>query len=216
MIQSVTRYLSPATRYPSSATRYPSPATRPRGKVLPSIATYQIIDQLAGCWSQLCSFKTIAGGQCSFERKDRNGDTRVIPLLSCQKDISGHLSTYKFSGPENEVDLILCRAGFPNFTHNTESMTICPSNRSKLGIGWSRGSTIKCRVPQSMSGHGTGKTAKWPKAERGIGKQNLLSFWRRRAYLSKLVQVRAKYSFIIHCTLLNYWVMVYCILQVFL
>jgi len=67
--------------------------------------------------------------------------------------------------------LILCRAGFPNFTHSTESMTICPSHRSKLGTGWSRGSTIKCRVPQSMSGHGGGKTAKWPKAERGIGKR---------------------------------------------
>ena len=59
-----------------------------------------------------CSFKSIVEGQCSFDRKDREGDTRVIPLLSCQKDISGHLSMYKFSGPENEVDLILCRAGF--------------------------------------------------------------------------------------------------------
>ena len=118
-----------------------------------------------------CSFKSIVGGQCSFDRKDRKGDTRVIPLISCQKDISGHLSTFKFSGPENEVDLILCRAGFPNSTHNTESMTICPSHRSKLGIGWSRGSTIKCRVPQSMSGHGRGKIGKWPKAERGIGKR---------------------------------------------
>ena len=92
--------------------------------------------------------------------------------ISRQKDISGHLSTYKFSGPENEVDLILCRAGFPNFTNNTEIMTICPSHRSKLGIGWSRGSTIKFRVPQSMSRHGTGKTTKRPKAERGIGKRD--------------------------------------------
>lgn len=71
----------------------------------------------------------------SFDRKDRKGDNRVIPLLGCQKEISGHLSTYKFSGPENKVDLILCRSGFPNFTHNTESMTICPSHRSKLGLG---------------------------------------------------------------------------------
>ena len=48
---------------------------------------------------------------------------------------------------------------------------ICPSHRSKLGIGWSRGSTIKCRVPQSMSGQGRGKTTRWPKAERGIWKR---------------------------------------------
>ena len=50
-------------------------------------------------------------------------------------------------------------------------MTICPSHRSKLGIGWSQGSTIKYRVPQSMSGHSRGKIKKWPKAERGIGKR---------------------------------------------
>ena len=72
----------------------------------------------------LLLFKSIVGGQCSFDRKDRKGDTRVIPLLSCQKDISGHLNTYKFSGPENEVDLILCRAGLPNFTNNTETQVI--------------------------------------------------------------------------------------------
>lgn len=118
-----------------------------------------------------CSFQSIVGGQCTFDRKDRKGGTQVIPLLSYKKDISGHLSTYKFSGSKNEMDLILCRAGLSNATVNIESMTICPSHRSNLGIGWSRGSTIKCRVPQSMSGHGRGKTAKWPKAERGIGKR---------------------------------------------
>ena len=48
-----------------------------------------------------CSFKSVVGGPCTFDRKDRKGDTQVIPLLSCQKDVSGHLSTCKFSGPEN-------------------------------------------------------------------------------------------------------------------
>ena len=148
-----------------------------------------------------CSFKSIVGGQCSFDRKDRKGDTRVIPLLSCQKDISGHLSTYKFCGPENKVDLILYRASFPNFTNNTESMTSCPSHRSKLGIGWSRGSTIKCRVPQSMSRHGRGKTAKWPKAERGIGKRRICFHSERdgRIYPSWFRYVQSIVSlFIVH------------------
>ena len=71
-----------------------------------------------------CSFKSVVGGECTFDRKDRKGDTQVIPLLSCQKDISGNSSTYKFSGPENEVDLILCRAGLSNSTCDTVSMTI--------------------------------------------------------------------------------------------
>ena len=96
---------------------------------------------------------------------------------------------YKFSGPENEVDLILCRAGFLNFTHNTESITICPSHRSKLGIGWSRGSTIKCSIPQSMSGHGRRKTAKWPKAEHGIGKRES-AFILKETYLSRGVFIQ--------------------------
>ena len=47
-------------------------------------------------------------------------------------------------------------------------MTICPSHRSKLGIGWSSGSTIKCGVPQSMSGHGGGKDKKWPNGKARI------------------------------------------------
>ena len=55
-----------------------------------------------------CSFKSVVGGERTFDRKDPKGDTQVIPLLSFQKDISGHLSTNKFSDPENEVDLTFC------------------------------------------------------------------------------------------------------------
>ena len=48
-------------------------------------------------------------------------------------------------------------------------MTICPRHRSTLGLSWSRGASTRCRVPESISKHGTGKGG-WPKGERGLGK----------------------------------------------
>ena len=117
-----------------------------------------------------CSFKSFAGGTCGFEHKGRSVDSQVVPLLSCNKDISSHLSSCKFSGPENEVDLILCRAGLFTKPRNIDAMTICPNHRSKLGVGWSRGSNTRCRVPQAVSGHGKSGKGKLPKADRGIAK----------------------------------------------
>ncbi len=60
---------------------------------------------------ECCSFKTIVGSSCSFDAKDRKRQTEIVPLQSCTKDISKHLSTLSFSGPQNEVDLILSRVG---------------------------------------------------------------------------------------------------------
>jgi len=147
-----------------------------------------------------CYFKSVVGGKCSFHRKDRaRYDTQVIPLLSCKKDITRHTSTYKFGGFENEVELILCRAGMFTTTPNLERMTICPSHRSSLGIGWSRGSTIKCRVPQAISGHGKVKTTKWPKAERGIGKQQSAFILRETGVFIQVGSGMCKVKWIIHC-----------------
>ena len=59
-----------------------------------------------------CSFKLFAGGIFGFSyREDRSCISQVVPLHSCKKDISSHLRSCKFSGPETEVDLILSRAG---------------------------------------------------------------------------------------------------------
>ena len=63
---------------------------------------------------------------------------QVIPLIACKKDISSHLRSCKFSGPQNEVDLILCRAGLYKAPKNIQEITICPNHRSTLGVGWSR------------------------------------------------------------------------------
>ena len=116
-----------------------------------------------------CSFKSIVGGICGFDLKDRKQNIQIIPLISCTKDISRHNSTYNFSGIKNEIELILSRVGLFHQTSQSETMTICPRHRSTLGLGWSRGASTRCRVPESILKHGTGK-GRWPKGERGLGK----------------------------------------------
>lgn len=116
-----------------------------------------------------CTFKSLTGGQCGYNPRDRHKCCNVIPLLSCKNDISEHENLFKFIGHENEVDLILSRAEVFTHSKNIETWTICPLHRCKLGLSWTRKYLTKCRVPDQISHHGKGKR-KWPKGERGIGK----------------------------------------------
>ena len=116
-----------------------------------------------------CSFQSISGGVCGADSRDRKHAIRVVPLLSCSKVISQHRKMFLFSGPENEVDLILCRAGIFTREGDLRTMTICPLHQARLGLGWTRGASTRCRVPASLSNHGK-KKGNWPKGERGIGK----------------------------------------------
>ena len=121
--------------------------------------------------SRRMALKSIVGGICGFDRKDRKQETEVIPLLACTKQICSHTASYHFSGVKDEVDLILSRAAVFRQPPNISSMTICPLHRSNLGSGWSRGTNTRCRVPALLSNHG--KTSKtWPKCDRGIGKSD--------------------------------------------
>lgn len=50
---------------------------------------------------------------------------------------------------------------------NVASLTICPLHCGKLGLGWTRGASMRCRIPPILSEHG--KTRKsWPKGDRGL------------------------------------------------
>ena len=103
-----------------------------------------------------CSFKSFAGGTCGFSyREDRSFISQVVPLRST----------------ENEVDLILSRAGIFKTPKDIDDLTICPTHRSNLGVGWSRGSNSRCRVPKELFGHGEGRVKSIPKGDRGIGKR---------------------------------------------
>ena len=70
------------------------------------------------------SFKTITGGICGSESRDRKKDIQVVPLSACSKDIENHLSSYSFTGPVNEVELILCRAAIFKMPGNLESAIV--------------------------------------------------------------------------------------------
>ena len=67
------------------------------------------------------------------------------------------------------MELILSRAGMFKTLHNIEEITICPNHRSQLGVGWSRGCNIRCRIPKEISGH----KEKLPKADRDVDKRIL-------------------------------------------
>ena len=129
--------------------------------------THHVLKKMEAC----CSFKHVVGSSCGFNAKDRKRLTQIIPLLSCTKDISKHLSSLSFSGPKNEVDLILSRAAVYNKSEESiKSMTICPHHRATLGISWTRGGSTICRVPVVISEHGKSNRA-WPRGDRGLGKQ---------------------------------------------
>ena len=118
--------------------------------------------------------KSFAGVTCGFSYRE----DQVIPLHDCLKDISSHLRSCKFSDPENEVDLVLSRAGIFETPKDIDDFTNYPTHRANLGVGWNRGSNSRWRVPKEMSGRGKGRVNSIPKADRGIGKR-----------LSQIVQI---------------------------
>ena len=119
-----------------------------------------------------CLFKSIAGGNCGFDKRSRKQETVIMPLLACSKRIDGHSTSFGFSGPKNEVDLILSsQAAIFSPLVNMHSMTICPSHHAKLGLGWTRGSRTRCRVPSEVSNHGKSDRT-WLKRDSRIGKRD--------------------------------------------
>ena len=128
-----------------------------------------------------CSFKSLVGGQCSFDRRDRSQSIEIAPLLSCSKDITRHKSLWQFQDVKSEVDLILARAAMFTLPQNVNTMTVCPSHRSSLGLGWTRG-TERCRVPPEISKHRNVR-GKWPKADRGINKNFSQFIMKRTGHL---------------------------------
>ncbi len=113
-----------------------------------------------------CSFKKRIGGICSSDKRYER--EVVVPLVSCERDISRHISSVGVSDVQSEVELILARASVFSSPSDISTWTICPAHRSSLGIGWRRGAN-RCRVPPGISVHAT--KGKERKADRGIGKQ---------------------------------------------
>ena len=69
-----------------------------------------------------CSFKSIVGGMCGSDTRDRKKETQIIPLLACSKAISNHTASLGFSGPIDEVDLrgVECQRHYPIMTEEAK------------------------------------------------------------------------------------------------
>ena len=113
-----------------------------------------------------CTFKSIVGGVCGSDCRDRKHEVQVVPLQSCTNDIANHLATWSFSSPEREIELISSCAAVFKVPNSLGSMTICPLHCGKLGLGWTRGST-RCRIPDVLSNHGKGNKKCLAKGRQG-------------------------------------------------
>ena len=110
-----------------------------------------------------CTISMLVGGECGPDPRSKNQSCQVVPLVSCNKNITCHKKLLKFSGCDTEIELILARSACFRTPVNIQEMTICPLHRERLGIGWRR-SIRQCSVPVELSGHdGTAKQ----KPERG-------------------------------------------------
>ena len=95
-----------------------------------------------------CSFQQLLGGRCGQDPRSTKVQD-LVPLLTCNKDISRHKSSLGMmtgSGVDTEVELILARSSIFSFPSNISDMDISPAHRSSLGIGWRRG-LARCRIP---------------------------------------------------------------------
>ena len=85
--------------------------------------------------------------------QSQNTSIKIVPLVSCSKNISNNKIQFHFIGCETEIELILARSACFQTPENMHDMTICPLHRVSLGIGWRRSKRV-CRVPAGkLSGH---------------------------------------------------------------
>ena len=109
-----------------------------------------------------CSFQRLVGGQCGQDPRSTKVQD-LVPLLTCNKDISRHKSSLGLmtgSGVDTEA-----RSSIFSFPSNISDMDICPAHLSLLGIGWRRG-LARCRRPAQLSKH----VRKSRTTDRGISK----------------------------------------------
>lgn len=100
-----------------------------------------------------CSVATFSPGlACGACDRLADSKNEVIPLSSCNRDILAHLRGLHLSLDSDlstESRLIRARCGL--WKDGCESLTVCPSHRYCLGIGW-RTTTRTCAYPGSAKG----------------------------------------------------------------
>ena len=123
-------------------------------------------------------FSKISWGYCFQDRRSRVAEkgSVILPLRSCEKDISAHKLALGVNDVELEVNIILARASIFTIPSVISDRSICPAHRSSLGTGWRRGSQ-RCFVPAELSRHAKGGKSR--KADHGINKALSTTILRR-------------------------------------
>lgn len=83
---------------------------------------------------QKCFLNPILKSECGTDR----GKSDIVSLISCNDDVSGHLSGCHLSNDKlNEHELILARAGlFHADTEKIQLLKVCPKHRHSMGKFW--------------------------------------------------------------------------------
>ena len=132
-----------------------------------------------------CTFSLLVGGECGADPKSKTASRKIVPLVSCSKNISSHKKQLHFSGCETEIELILARSGCFQTPENIHDMTICPLHRVSLGIGWRRSKRV-CSVPGKLSGHSEESKKN---AKRVVAWLSRSTYWKPLVNSFQLVQV---------------------------
>ena len=99
-----------------------------------------------------CSFKKTIGSECG----SYYSDSTLLPLNSCNVDITSHLVVLGISGKRgrsvaghvSERDLILNRVGlFYKSEEFISALTICPKHRKELSTDWPGKKRYTCGYP---------------------------------------------------------------------
>lgn len=109
-----------------------------------------------------CSFKSIVGGICGSDSRDRKHKVQVVPLTSCTKDMWHHLASIDRSYIVSSGSFLSARLYGQNDHMSTSSW--------ETWIGMDKG---LCRVPAALSNHGKSSRKLWPKGDGTRGKKIL-------------------------------------------
>ena len=85
----------------------------------------------------VCTFSLLVGGECGADPKSKTTSHKILPLVSCSKNISSHKKQLQFSGCKTEIELILAQSACFQTPENMHNLTICPLHRLSLGIVFS-------------------------------------------------------------------------------
>ena len=139
---------------------------------------HQQLDNMEVC----CTFRSIAWGVSWADSRDRKQDWcySVANIFYLQALVSAFI--YWSRGRSRPY--IICRSGIFTKSGKGNNMTINALHRAKLGLGWARGASTRCRIPPSR--YNQGKV--FEKGSRNRSKRIQNAFKQNRSFSSSCIR----------------------------